>query len=368
MPISEHVPAQIVVLPSLDYEVFHGRNFADATTVLFEPTRRILERGTRCGIPFTLFADFMCIPAYRTAGDAAFCDAFETQLQWAVEHGHDVQPHTHPHWASSARCDGVWQLQEDRVTMADYGFESGKPRAFLREGVAYLRELLRPVDAEYDCVAFRAGGLALEPGRAELLQILADCGVTIDSTLAKGLQLSMDTLSIDYRDLPDTANWRLRTRSGDELFEIPIATFEAPLLRRLGFLIRRVRAIKERRGAGLSRAKQQTRLANALSLVRENMRYLSGRPVFLFSADTKGFTRSMLVEGFKRYVATREGNGETMYVSMINHPKLMFERQEHLLFDVLEDLQAHYEDRLRFATYRQAAQELGLTKAVLVHA
>lgn len=142
------------------------------------------------------------------------------------------------------------------------------------------------------------------------------------------------------------------------IFEIPIASFEMSRVKVAEFLVRRLRAYRNRRGSGISRAARQTRLANGISLVRENLRYISGRPVFLFSADTKGYTRPMLVEGFKRYIRQHSAATETIYVSMINHPKLMFEAQERLLFDVLDDLKQHYGSTLRFSTYRDVAREL----------
>ena len=181
----------------------------------------------------------------------------------------------------------------------------------------------------------------------------------------------MDTVKIDYRGLPSAPNWLIAPESGiashatGGLFEIPICTFTASKGSTIGFLLRRARAIRKRKGSGLSRARKQTRLANGASLVRENLRYLSSRPTFLFSADTKGFSRRMLVQGFHDYVRAHESAGaDVMYVSMINHPKLMFKEEETLLFNVLNDLRCSYGSRLRFATYRDVAAEIATKEAV----
>jgi hypothetical protein len=67
----------------------------------------------------------------------------------------------------------------------------------------------------------------------------------------------------------------------------------------------------------------------------------------------------MLVRGFQRYISAHEKeSAATLYVSMINHPKLMFPRQEQMFFDTLDELQQIYGTRLRFSTYRSVAAQL----------
>ena len=356
---------QIVILPSLDYELFHGRNFVSEDETLFAPTARILDGCAQRGIAMTLFADVLCVSAHRAAGREGFCRRFEAQLADAVEKGHDVQLHIHAHWASSKYVAGHWQLCEPKITLADYGFDTEDPTRMIDGGAAYLQSLLGSVDENYRCVAFRAGALAMQPDEKRLLLLLERAGIRIDSSLAKGLCLEMDTVSIDYGNLPQAANWWISSRAGLSggtagagLFEIPIAAFRSTAAERLLFVVRRTAAFRERRGSGISRARRQTRLANLRTLLLGNLRYLTNDPVFLFSADTKGFTRGMLVNGFQRYVEEHERRGAaTMYASMINHPKLMFPKQERMLFETLEELQQRYGPRLRFATYRDVCEE-----------
>lgn len=355
---------QIVILPSLDYEIFHGRNFVSEDETLFAPTTRILDGCGQRGIPMTLFADVLCVAAYRGVGDEGFCRRFEAQLINAVESGHDVQLHVHAHWGSSKYASGHWQLSEPKITLADYGFDTEDPARMIDEGAAYLRSLLGSVDENYRCIAFRAGALAMQPHEKSLLSLLERAGIRIDSSLAKNLRVEMDTVSIDYEMLPSDANWWISSRTGlnggdrTGLFEIPIAAFRSTAAERLAFVVRRMAAFRERRGSGISRARRQTRWANLRTLLLGNLRYLTNDPVFLFSADTKGFTRSMLVNGFQRYAAEHERHGaSTIYASMINHPKLMFPKQERMFFETLEELQQHYGSQLRFATYRDVCEE-----------
>lgn len=362
--------AQIVLLPSFDYEVFHGRSFSSDDETLFAPTERLLSRASEFGIPLTLFADVLSVPAHRRAKLEGFVDAFERQLCAAVRGGHDVQLHIHAHWAGVARDGDQWVMENPDITLAD--LEPALARNLIAKGADYLRRLLSPIDAGYRCLAFRAGGLALQPREKLLIHMLHDEGIEIDSSIAAGLRMKLDTLAIDYTDVPQSSNWMISRERGlrgageDALLEVPIATFSMPLLQRIEFMIRRARAFKKRRGAGISRARRQTRLANALTLLRVNLRYVTTNPVFLFSADTKGFTRGMLVKGFQRYVAAHESRGASrIFVSMINHPKLMFRDEESLFFDTLRELKQIYGERLTFATYQDVAREFAAGKVTL---
>jgi hypothetical protein len=346
---------RIVLMPTFDYEVYHGRNFSDDAQVLFRPTERLMRRANEVGIPFTLFADVCSMAAYRANGLNGSVESFENQLRASVTLGHDVQLHVHPHWLSASLDGSEWHLLEPKMTLADLNYDSGVPRDVISSGVAYLEGLLRELRPEYRCVAFRAGGLALEPRRRDLFNILAESGILIDSSVAKGYVVRNDVLSVDYRNAPEAANWRI-----DGIFEIPIATFNTSVPARLRFLLRRIGAVRgAMRGRPISRSKRQTRARNILTMLLQNLNYLNPAGAFLFSADTKGYTRQMLVSGFKQYVRRHyERSDVAIYVSMINHPKLLFESQEKLLFDVLEELRDYYNGSLTFATYLQVSRSL----------
>jgi hypothetical protein len=361
---------RIVLVPSFDYELFHGRGFVSPDEALFEPAKRMMDRAAALGIPITLFADICSVWRHRDVGETAFADRFEEQLIAARTQGHDVQLHIHAHWMASDYSHGEWRLSEPKVTLADFDFSTGMPRDIVRRGVEYLEELLRGTDPAYKCLAFRAGGLALQPHERELLRILRDNGITIDSSIAKDYTLHMDTLDVDYRSMPRTANWMLSESTGiaggvtEGIFEVPIVSFSMGLRERITFLIGRALAMRERRGASISRAARQTRWSSMLTLLRGNARYLTGNPVFLFSADTKGYTRQMLVRGFRAYVEKHLRSGEQgpIFISMMNHPKLMFPKQENLMFDVFEEIKTEYGKALEFATFPQIAAALEGTR------
>ncbi len=342
-----------------DYEVFLGRNFLPYEDVLFEPSRQMMNVCQTRGVPITFFADVCSVWAHRAyEAFEDYVDSFESQLTSAVQNGHDVQLHLHPHWLKSTYTNEAWRISTDQMYLHELGYHEGanSAGAVIEAGVRYLNGLLQPVKPDYRCLAFRAAGLALQPDEHKLIAALLEHGITVDSSVARNVQLKMDTIEIDYSDMPGVANWYMspsggiRTLADDGLLEVPIATFQSGLATRIGFLVRRALSVSMRRGSSISRAEKQTRLANLVSLVRYNWRFIATNPWFLFSCDTKGLTLPMLLKGVDDYVA-RHRDSETVCFSMINHPKMMFRQQFNLLGEVIDNMRRRYQDRIKFVTF-----------------
>lgn len=355
---------RIHLLVSFDYEIFLGRNFASPEEVLFRPTRELFELLERIEVPATFFADVCSVWAHEKYGRRDYVDGFEQQLKEATQRGHDVELHLHPHWLGSTHQNGSWQVSTERMYLAELGFDDGPDAApaVIRRGKNYLEVLLSSIDPAYRCLAFRAAGLALQPEEGRLVRALVENGIAIDSSIVKGVRMKMDTVALDYRHMPPSANWYIAPggmlsrpeKSG--LFEVPIATFQVEPSFRLRFLLRRAAALRKMRGTGISRAKTQSRFANLRTLALGNLRYLYGSPWFIFSCDTKGFDLDMLLAGFEDYVS-RHRRDDLIFVSMINHPKLMFREQMHLLESLVRELKKRYGAALTFSTCRDLARQ-----------
>jgi hypothetical protein len=65
------------------------------------------------------------------------------------------------------------------------------------EGKNYLENLLRSVDDNYKCIAFRASYLAAAPSPT-LFNELAKKGIEIDSSITSGLKVETDDVQLDY--------------------------------------------------------------------------------------------------------------------------------------------------------------------------
>jgi hypothetical protein len=333
-----------VCLLTFDYEISLGRNLLPLDKVLFEPTSRVLEICRRLSAPATFFPDVCSVWAHRTAGLDEYADKFESQMKAAMAAGHDVQLHLHPHWLDSTYQDGEWLISTDRMYLHELGFGDGESSAgaLIKRGVGYLQDLLRPVRPNYRCLAFRAAGLALQPNEREIIKTLIDNGVLVDSSITKGLKMKIDTIWNDYSRVPASANWYMNSEFGiekeanDGILEIPVASFRSSIPAQMGFLIRRAMSVRQIRGTTLSRARRQSRMANMRTMILQNLRYVTGRPWFLLSFDTKGFSLSMLLDGLGHYLA-RHKNDEIIIACILNHPKLLFDDQMDLMAKFIEE-------------------------------
>jgi hypothetical protein len=349
----------IYCVVTADYEIFLGRNFLSHDEVLFRPAWRMMEVCEARSVPVTFFADVCSVWAHRAHDElAGYVESFESQLKSAVARGHDVQLHLHPHWLNSTYLDNQWRVSTEKMYLYELGYHQGENAALsiINAGVKYLEDLLHPTKSDYRCHAFRAAGLALQPEEDKLIAALLAAGINVDSSIAKDIRLKMDTVNIDYTGMPGTANWYvdpdggLRQPRDSGLLEVPIATFQSGLLARIGFLISRALSVSMRRGASISRSEKQTRLANLLSLLRYNLRYIGTNPWFLLSCDTKGVNLNMLLRGVDDYI---DGHSESdiICLSMINHPKMMFRQQFDLLENLINSMRQKYQDRISFVTF-----------------
>lgn len=283
------------ILYSADYELYLGENFLPENEVLVEPTIALLAVCERIRVPLTLFADVACIWRYREEGDDAFPDAAEAQLRDAVRRGHDVQVHLHPHWLHAGREDGCWRAPLDTFSVGTVE----DPAPLLARAKTYLEELLRPIDPEYSCVAFRAGHYSLQPEYQRVFAALVDTGYKVDSSVVPGLVLRDELARVDYRGW----RWPEKGRLIYDVYELPIATaLFGPvdaIMRRLNPAAprtRRGRTIRETSGLKPSALSRLFRLyplelgPNARRLQKIARRYLRrvGKDVeFAFSSHPK---------------------------------------------------------------------------------
>jgi hypothetical protein len=351
----------INLLITADYELFLGRNFLSNDEVLFEPTRQLIGVCDELDVPVTFFADICSVFAHRKHGLTEYPEKFERQMRVAMRQGHDVQLHIHPHWLFSNYQNGEWDISTEKMYLAELGYDDAPDSAppVIARGVSYLTELLKPENRDYRCLAFRAAGLALQPQERELIAALLDNGIVVDSSIIGGVKFKLDTVEIDYSQVPAAANWHMSAENGintpctSGLIEIPIATFKSDFATRLGFLWRRARSVRMLRGIGISRAERQTGWSNLRTILKYNLRYLYSDPWFNLSCDTKGYNLRMLLDGFDDYVARYQDTGH-IFVSMINHPKMMFERQFDLLRSFVTECRKAYGERIRFITCTDA--------------
>ncbi len=352
-------------LLTFDYELFHGRNYATPGEVLFEPTERILELCRRLDVQTTFFPDVCSAWWHREHDRMEFVERFERQLCRALAAGHDVQLHLHPHWLNCRPDGDSWQVDTAAMFPHEFGWGSGADNApaIIRRGIEYLENLLRPVDDAYRCTGFRAASLALQPDESQFLEALWDAGIRLDCSVTPHVRTETGTFTLDYRHVPAAANWRMAPASGlaaadSGILEVPIATFRSSKLDRAAFVARRARAFRDRRGEPIARAKQQSRVASLAQLLRMNLRYVAEDPWFTLSCDTKGFDAEMILDGLESVIERHRGE-EKIALSLISHPKLMFDDQLHMLHQFIVGARRRFGGDFAFGTATSVLASFG---------
>jgi hypothetical protein len=325
------------ILYSADYELFLGENFLPERDVLLEPTRALLDACDRLSIPMAFFCDVTCLWRYRDDGDEEFPSAAEEQLREIVRRGHDVQAHLHPHWLTARREDRRWVAPMEAFLIGDLTRESAA--ALLARASSYLTELLRPVDPEYECVAFRAGNYGLQPNVEDVFGALRETGYLVDSSVVPGLVLQNAVNRIDFRGWPE------RDGQLHGVYEVPIASAPSGPLDAVRRRLRRRRLQpQEPRGSTMQAATgSETSLRDRLFLVD-------------FLELTTDVKRLRTVT--QRYVA-RVGGKATFSFSC--HPKALGEAELEALVEYHRWLTGAYD--VRALTFRQLAIEEGLLPA-----
>src|SRR5262249_21791631 len=87
--------------------------------------------------------------------------SWERTLAEVVKRGSDVQLHLHPQWLNAKHENGRWTLDLSRWSISSLDHQAIE--AVLLKGKRYLESLLKGIDPDYECIAFRAGAYCIQP-------------------------------------------------------------------------------------------------------------------------------------------------------------------------------------------------------------
>ena len=187
-----------------DWEL-RGDGSGDIEEIQFAPLRRLLAIYEKAGARTTILPDVMQQIRFRSLQDEHAelkrdADSWDEHAREAMRQGHDIQLHLHSQWSDAEYEKGRWQLRGDWSLL---NYDPDPATRMISDCKSYLENVLRPVDPQYRCVAFRASALAIAPS-AHLLSSLASLGIEIDMSMAGGVYLHNDTLQLDYRTCEET--------------------------------------------------------------------------------------------------------------------------------------------------------------------
>jgi len=225
----------LIICPTVDYEIYLGRNALPPNEVLFEPTRKLLALWLEYEIKATFFPDVCSVWRHRELGMGDYADTFEGQIKQSCAEGHGIQLHLHPEWRHAEYQDGDWRFKSKTQALHGLGFSpddpNGAPR-LVRKGKRYLEDLLCPIDPGYRCFVFRAGGWIIQPEGPVVSMLLAE-DIRVDATVIPGIKLLRTDYDVDFTRVPDRATWFVDPKRGfctdsqrhEDLLEISIASY-----------------------------------------------------------------------------------------------------------------------------------------------
>jgi hypothetical protein len=183
-----------------DYEI-HGNGEGSPVKLMVEPTERMMDLFNKYDAKLTIMADAAEIIKYKeyfakTGSDEFNYKEIEKQLKKAIKTGHDVQLHLHPSFFKSNYKDGAWHQYYEEYDLAGIGYK----RLDKIIGICknYLVNILKPIDAKYECNVFRAANWSMQPS-GSIIQALLNNNITIDTSVFKN-GIHKGLVTFDYKD------------------------------------------------------------------------------------------------------------------------------------------------------------------------
>ncbi|RJO60856.1 hypothetical protein C4544_04235 [candidate division WS5 bacterium] len=351
----------IKLLLSFDHELSLGGTSCYKTN-LFDPTDNIINLANDLNVPITLFTDILCAKRFKEWDKSKFFKPYVEQIAKALDSRHDVQLHVHPHWIDSEYRDGRF-IPSRNYKLADF-YDHPCPnniQGIVKQGIDFLKEITAHHHGHL-CIAYRAGGYNLSPQTQLIISALYNNGIRIDSSVTKGFYFKSEISEIDYRRMPDNANWfiskdgTLDQVAASGILEVPIACRPRGTMNNLPFLIKRV-LFKHRAYNSCGKG-----IHGGHTSVLEKLKRLFPRSVWMLSFDNYTETVRDLMKTINIYINSHQEDN-TIICSSISHPKSMGKYGLTLMRDFVNKIRQDYGDSIEFCTYQQIYHELNLSES-----
>ena len=187
-----------------DWEL-RGNGSGDIEKIQFQTMRHLVDIYNDHGIRSSFFAEVMQQMTFRRIQDRheelkRYADRWENLVTEVYREGHDFQLHLHPQWTQADYAEGTWHLQGDWSIL---NYDADAAYRMITEGQGYLENLLQSIDANYRCIAFRAGSWCVAPS-PHLLSLLVKAGIAMDASMVGGLHTESRAYQLDYRNCEES--------------------------------------------------------------------------------------------------------------------------------------------------------------------
>lgn len=192
---------------TLDYELYLGANTGSPENCLVRPMDELCRVSDLYGFRYVIFVDAAYILrlsqlSIKYPQLAKDYEMVTQNIKKLVNLKHDVQLHFHPQWLHSEydQINKKWILNKMPYKLSD--MKDDEVFSSFHEAKELLDQL-----AGYKTYAFRAGGYCLTSFEKYKELFLRE-GITIDSSVARGLSESTSIHAYDYRKVPEGTIYR----------------------------------------------------------------------------------------------------------------------------------------------------------------
>ncbi|HEX8919985.1 MAG TPA: hypothetical protein VF766_00820 [Pyrinomonadaceae bacterium] len=181
-----------------DWEL-SGNGSGDARELQYEPMRELVKIYNAAGVKGSFNAEVMQQLTFRKFERdypelKTLADEWDAVVRETYSQGHDIQLHIHPQWRGAEYENGEWRLTADWSIL---NYDADVAYQMMRAGKEYLENLLRPIDAAYNCVSFRSGSWCIAPS-PHMLSLLVKLGITFDMSIVGGVCYETKNINLDY--------------------------------------------------------------------------------------------------------------------------------------------------------------------------
>lgn len=229
---------------TFDYELY-GDGSGDVFEEMIHPTNKIFAICDEYNIKTTLFfevIEYIKLREEWLKGNSMGysenpVEAIENQLKSALKNGHDIQLHIHPQWIDAEYKENGWRVNFNKWRLGGFSHENYSIYDLVKKGKDVIEELLKPIDANYKCIAIRAGGYNIMPS-SEVYMAMKRLNLKLDTSIYPGGFEEGNLSRYDYRKVPlnkdywvaDVNDLRLisKEKNASNIYEIPIFALPLP--------------------------------------------------------------------------------------------------------------------------------------------
>lgn len=334
------------IVLTLDYELY-GNGSGDVFKHIIGPTKNLLRI---CSLHHAHMTIFFEVVEYwklkeewehgnRMGYEKNPITAIEEQLQYAYLEGHDIQLHIHPQWVDAVWKDERWIVNNDEWRLGEFRNNSyDQLLELMKRGKQTIEEIIRPINANYECIILRAGGYNVQPS-GNIIKAMKALGMKVDSSIVPGAVEKGILSQYDFSEVPiDIGMWEcgncLEEKGCNDIFEIPIVTF--PIHRWRKYLSwGRIISLMQNRKSAKETFNAKTNISN------ENKSRLFVKIRFFLEKEYQTWDFCLFSKSLHRkYIKEISEQNNRDIICLVGHPKSLASTTS--LNYLLEHLQGEY--------------------------